>query len=569
MRVSLLLLALLLSAAPGRAQSDVPIEAEGGTLTGAASVATARAGYSGAGYVTALGQPGDSLAIAFEGTGDFVQLRLAVAGDSRFGSYEARLDGEVVGGGNVTTSSSFRELVVDERRLSAGTHVLTIHGTFDVDYLVLTPTAYEGPALPPPVLSDPDATPATEALFAFLLDIYGEHVLAGQQDGYQNGGPSTREIDYVTAQTGKEPAVGAFDLINYSPSRRQYGANPTGWAEHWIDWAGTDGIVTLMWHWNAPTDLLNTSDQPWWRGFYTEATTFDVEAALAEGPGGENYDLLLRDIDAIAVELQKFEDADVPVLWRPLHEAYGGWFWWGAKGPASYVALWRLMYERLVDHHGLHNLIWVHTHRPEDGDQAAWYPGDDVVDIVGVDMYVDDPDAVFQSTWAKLQEQFGANKLAALTESGTLPDMTRSVDFGVTWSWFAIWEGDFIRDLDPDRLTDVYTSEAVLTRDELPDWRSYVLATATDDSPTADFDRLTLAPNPSAGRPTLRLDLGEAADVAVEVFDVTGRSVLRRSLGLQPAGRLAVPLHLDSSGTYLVRVTAGDRVLRGRVAVAR
>ncbi|MAQ94327.1 MAG: beta-mannosidase [Rhodothermaceae bacterium] len=569
MRIPLLLLAVLLFAAPGRAQSDVPIEAEGGTLTGAAAVATTRAGYSGAGYVTGLDQPGDSLAISFEGTGDFVQLRLAVAGDSRFGSYEARLDGEVVGGGNVTTGGSFRELVVDERRLSAGLHTLTLHGTFDVDYLVLTPTAYEGPALPPPVLSDPDATPATEALFAFLLDIYGEHVLAGQQDGYQNGGPSTREIDYVTAQTGKEPAVGAFDLINYSPSRRQYGANPTGWAEHWIDWAGTDGIVTLMWHWNAPTDLLNTSDQPWWRGFYTEATTFDVEAALAEGPGGENYDLLLRDIDAIAVELQKFEDADVPVLWRPLHEAYGRWFWWGAKGPAPYVALWRLMYERLVDHHGLHNLIWVHTHRPEDGDQAAWYPGDDVVDVVGVDKYEDNPEAVFQSTWAKLQEQFGANKLVALTESGTLPDMTRSVDFGVTWSWFAIWEGDFIRDLDPDRLTDIYTSEAVLTRDELPDWRSYVLATAADATPTADLDRLSLAPNPSAGRPTLRLDLGTSAEVTIDVFDVTGRSVLRQSLGTQPAGPLAVPLHVDSSGTYLVRVTAGDRVVRGRFVVAR
>ena len=96
MRIPLLLLAVLLFAAPGRAQSDVPIEAEGGTLTGAAAVATTRAGYSEAGYVTGLDQPGDGLAISFEGTGDFVQLRLAVAGDSRFGAYEARLDGEIL-----------------------------------------------------------------------------------------------------------------------------------------------------------------------------------------------------------------------------------------------------------------------------------------------------------------------------------------------------------------------------------------------------------------------------------------------------------------------------------------
>ena len=54
-------------------------------------------------------------------------------------------------------------------------------------------------------------------------------------------------------------------------------------------------------------------------------------SALAD-PAGEDYALLLRDIDAIAVELQKFEDAGVPVIWRPLHEAQGGWFWWGAQG---------------------------------------------------------------------------------------------------------------------------------------------------------------------------------------------------------------------------------------------
>lgn len=564
MRVLCLLLALA-----GAAHAQTVVEAEGGELVGGAAVATSRAGYSGAGYVTGLGADGDSLRLAVEGTGAFVQLRLAVAGTGRLASYEVRLDGAVIADGTTVATGAFAERVIDERRLSAGPHVLTVHGTFDVDYLVVEPVSYPGPAAPPPVLSDPAATDAAEALFAFLLDVYGEHVLAGQQDGYQNGGPSTREIDYVESVTGKVPAVGAFDLINYSPSRRANGANPSGWAEHWIDWAGDDGIVTLMWHWNAPTDLLDTAEQPWWRGFYTEATTFDVEAALAEGPGGERYDLLLSDIDAIAAELRKFADADVPVLWRPLHEAYGGWFWWGAKGPGPYVALWRLMYERLVDHHGLHNLIWVHTHRPSDPDQAAWYPGDAYVDVVGVDEYVEDPDAVFQSDWALLQDQFGANKLVALTETGTLPDMTRSTDFGVTWSWFAVWEGGFIRDLDPDRLVDVYTSEAVLTRDELPDWRSYTLATAEAEGPDA-AGGLALFPNPSAGPVTLRLDLGAAADVVVDVFDVAGRRVGRQALRAAPAGALTVPIAAPSApGLYLVRVTAGDRVVRGRFVVAR
>ena len=55
---------------------------------------------------------------------------------------------------------------------------------------------------------------------------------------------------------------------------------------------------------------------------------------------------------------------DVPVLWRPLHEAYGGWFWWGACGPKAFEQLWRLMFTRFTQVHQLHNLIWVYTADP-------------------------------------------------------------------------------------------------------------------------------------------------------------------------------------------------------------
>ncbi len=144
----------------------------------------------------------------------------------------------------------------------------------------------------------------------------------------------------------REPALGSFDPIGYSPSRREYGSNPTGYAEQFLGWAWKGqarGIVSLMWHWNAPTDLINSATNSWWRGFYTDASTFDVASVLADKTGAR-YQLLLRDIDAIAVELKKFQAADIPVLWRPLHEAQGAWFWWGAKGAGPYKGLWRLLY---------------------------------------------------------------------------------------------------------------------------------------------------------------------------------------------------------------------------------
>lgn len=79
------------------------------------------------------------------------------------------------------------------------------------------------------------------------------------------------------------------------------------------------------------SDLINNATVPWWDGFYTYGTTFNLTAALAN-TSSTDYALLLSDMDAIAKELLILQAANIPVLWRPLHEADGGWFWWGAYG---------------------------------------------------------------------------------------------------------------------------------------------------------------------------------------------------------------------------------------------
>lgn len=75
----------------------------------------------------------------------------------------------------------------------------------------------------------------------------------------------------------------------------------------------------------------------WWRGFYTEATTFNLEAALANKTSTD-YKLLIRDIDAIAVQLLRLQSAGISVLWRPLHEAEGGWV-----GPRQLLPIYLLI----------------------------------------------------------------------------------------------------------------------------------------------------------------------------------------------------------------------------------
>ena len=212
-------------------------------------------------------------------------------------------------------------------------------------------------------------------LMNYLCDMYGRKILSGQ---YCDGGMYGMENAAIWRATGgKFPAVLGLDLIDYSPSRVENGSVSKA-TEYAIEYWKAGGIVTLTWHWNAPEKYLTGI---WYKGFYTDQTNIDL-AAIMNGNDAEGYALLLSDIDAIAEQLKVLQDADVPVLWRPLHEASGGWFWWGAQGSEAYVRLYRLLYDRLTNLHGLDNLIWVWN-----GQDAAWYPGDDVVDIIGEDIY--------------------------------------------------------------------------------------------------------------------------------------------------------------------------------------
>jgi len=137
------------------------------------------------------------------------------------------------------------------------------------------------------------------------------------------------------------------------------------------------------------------------------------------------------------VPIHELQAAGLPVLWRPLHEPEGAWFWWGAKGTEPFKQLWRLMYDRYTNHHGLNNLIWVLASEHPD-----WYPGDDVVDIVGVDAYPDDRSDPLVGRWEPLVERFDGKKLLALTEFGGVPDVPAMQFLGVWWSFFASWTGD-------------------------------------------------------------------------------------------------------------------------------
>ena len=455
---------------PPKAPGSIHLEAENGTLTGN-TVLTQRPGFSGKGYAGDFQSDGAlvvwNIPHAKAGLYD-VKIRYSSPTGQK--GYDLTVNGKTSSNMFSGTGDKFATADGGKVDLIDGPNTVAIGrgwGYYDIDALDLIPAGPD-PRLPKPsaVPVDPQATPQARALLKTLVGFYGTKTLSGQINA-----PDT---EYLQSVTGKTPAIMGGDLIEYSPTRIAHGSDPKNETERLIQASQNGQIITLLWHWNAPADLIDqktlvgkdgkTIDASWYRGFYTNATTFDVQKALAD-PNSDDYKLLLSNIDTIAVQLQKLSDAGVPVLWRPLHEGEGGWFWWGAKGPEPYKQLWHLMYDRLTNYHHLHNLIWVYCA----GTDPAWYPGDDVVDVVGIDAYPSDVSDPEVGTWETLAKQHGDKKLLALTEFGGVPDVAKMARYGVRWSYFASWQGD----LGPHKmssadLTRIYDSPLVVNKSNLP-----------------------------------------------------------------------------------------------------
>ena len=199
--------------------------------------------------------------------------------------------------------------------------------------------------------------------------------------------------------------------------------------------------------------------------FYKADTEFDATNATVEGTW-ENK-VFTEDLKNAAAYLKLLRDADIPVLWRPFHEAAGGWFWWG-KDAASFKSLWIAMFNYFKTE-GLDKLIWVWT---TEGNDADWYPGDQYVDIVGRDVYnKETADCV--SEYTSIAENYG-NKIVSLSECGTVGLISEQWASGARWSWFMPWydgtneDGSPVVHADEAWWKDAMSQEFVVSREELP-----------------------------------------------------------------------------------------------------
>lgn len=91
------------------------------------------------------------------------------------------------------------------------------------------------------------------------------------------------------------------------------------------------------------------------------------------------------------------------------------------------------------------------------------------------------------------------------------------------------------------------------------------LTVSTEPTPET-IASVTIYPNPTQGLSTVEVHLAHPAGVALEVFDILGRRLLREEHQL-PVGRSSLSVSLESfpQGLYIYRVRYGDEVATGRV----
>lgn len=456
------------------------------------------------------------------------------------------------------------------------------------------------------LLSAAECTPQDSCKF-----LNGEDTWKGQTD-----------IAEFYKRSGHYPAIGGFDMLFAAGGHHEEGWF-RGYTENNLvmteDLWKMGGIPTYTWHWKVGQDTVfytqmqgfknagctedvagtaeNNTCFNYTKAFKTESVCTDMDSTKNEckvsktvcldaDPTSKVYKDIVADVDIVSGYFKQLEEKDIAVVWRPLHEASGGWFWWGVASPECYVQLWRLVFDRMVNVNKNKNLIWVWNINtdPKFGYDysalnGAWYPGDEYVDIVAVDIY--DPLNNHNSAanyWNKIIEEVGTNKMIALSENGAIPDIDSIAEDKSYWSywmtWSQTWSGNFLEKTPTDMWKRNLDDERIIALDDMPGWDKVVADKSTEGAIIAPSKVIANRRQLIAGSMnidvignTIQLNVPEAGHGAVALYDLRGKLAMSIARGNISAGTLSIGTSVLPRGKYILRAIVGSNSLNKVVNV--
>lgn len=304
-------------------------------------------------------------------------------------------------------------------------------------------------------LVDEKATQKTLALYSYMKNIAESgKILFGQQNGND---------EHVTARsgvtsdvkdiTGSMPAIVGIDMLAIAgDSKSNRGKNTEETLKYAVEKGkeaiNNGAIITLSMHTpNMASDSIRKKKDgtyDFWACSFADSQNTGGDCAEKCLPGGEYNDRYNAYLDIAAKYIEEL--GDVPVLFRPLHESSGNWFWWGVGNTdaETYKALFRYTKDYMTQVKDIHNLIYVFSPggTSDEDEYLQTYPGDEYVDILGFDSY-DSNEVPFNKTFtesslkgycdtvAKLAKK--KNKLAAISETGSLLKVKDCAIKGQDW----------------------------------------------------------------------------------------------------------------------------------------
>jgi mannan endo-1,4-beta-mannosidase len=275
------------------------------------------------------------------------------------------------------------------------------------------------------------AIPQVKSALDRLYRIRGAQVLSGQ---INTTGSLTAATQQVFQATTKHPAIFAADLdtTGDADSAKQI-------IDEVTQQNAAGSMVSLRWLAPNPADIGPTGN---------EATTHDTrQIALTDfewkelmSPGTHLYQHWCAQVDAAALELKKLQERNIAVLWAPYPQPNGKQYWWaGHAGIHGSAALYRMIFDRLVNHDEVHNLIWVWQAAPggfgpgANGPYGEFFPGFLYVDAL--ELTVNRSQSRFRSD--TFLQGFAVDKVIGLEIDGPVPDpafFSRETN----WAWFLL-----------------------------------------------------------------------------------------------------------------------------------
>lgn len=439
----------------------------------------------------------------------------------------------------------------------------------------------------PSPLLDTAATAETVALWNYLKSVYGQKMLTGCWTETQFGGN-----DNVEKCAGETPAIWGQDMNSWYKSRTEQ-----NWINTWnsniqgFKTAHKRGqILQVNWHWQMPSSKVNGA---YTRDAWGKDAAGNVQMMTSQQwsdivtPGTALYNTMIEDVDYHVVNfLKKIVDDNgkpIPIIFRPLHEIDGGWFWWTCTtDPAKTAKLFKILLDRIMNYHKVHNLIWVYNpgvicnggswppyQTSELLRRKAFYPGDAFCDITGIDLYDYDPAVrgTYANTGKTYRDAFNMikaiapDKMIALCEAEGLPDPARCFtdpDYA-PWLYCLPWYSDKYTDNTAGATRDLCAWNKVQFKSSYVINAGDFVITAAQTFPSFGKSEFSFFPNPvSNGKITLKIPFENLNNgFQVSILDITGRNIQKTEF-VALKNEIEINTHGLKSGIYFIRFQTGS-----------